>query len=173
MKNKHWIEGIQALMVPLLLSFFVAWAVVIGTTPLQMDQGGPQKVPPAPKEIPVTLIPHLSAQDPLISRDPFDLPALLKERLQARRQSLTAHVEHPVQGAQPSGAEIQPPPLRVQGLFWGGARPQAIINRQIVSAGDTVVAEGSAEVKVLDVTSDGVKISFKGREFELKGGNKR
>jgi hypothetical protein len=67
---------------------------------------------------------------------------------------------------QPAVAQIEPevvkpaPTLNIQGIFWGGQYPQAIVN-------DTVVKEGQVieEAKVMSIQRDGVKFLFANREI--------
>jgi len=70
-----------------------------------------------------------------------------------------------VQAAGPTvttAGEIKAPPLKVQGLIWGGKFPQAIINNKVVKTGDTV--ENS---QVLSIEKDGVTILFENNQFKL------
>ena len=50
------------------------------------------------------------------------------------------------------------PALRVQGIIWGGDRPQAIINDRIVELGDDV--EGAT---IKSIQKDGVNVLFDGK----------
>lgn len=54
------------------------------------------------------------------------------------------------------------PPLTVQGIIWGGKVPQAIINNKVVKAGDII-----EEVKITDITNNGVTVSFAGQQYNL------
>ncbi|MFA5320187.1 MAG: hypothetical protein WBE75_02040 [Candidatus Omnitrophota bacterium] len=55
------------------------------------------------------------------------------------------------------------PPLVVSGIIWGGAFPQAIVNRKVVKIGDMV----EAEVKVVDITKEGVVVFFDYKNYNL------
>ena len=125
----------------------------------------PPKAPPPPL---ITPPPEETDLDAL--RDPFETPPMLKELLLKRalekqrkqdfqRQLLERQGKVPV----PSAVPIQPPSLQLQGILWGSARPQAIINRRIVSVGDTV--EGAT---IVAVSKEGVNVSFSGQEIKLK-----
>lgn len=54
------------------------------------------------------------------------------------------------------------PPLTVQGLIWGGAFPQAIINNKVVRAGDSI-----GEVRVKTIDDEGVVVLFANMEHKL------
>lgn len=62
----------------------------------------------------------------------------------------------------PESAGTPPPVLNVQGLIWGGALPQAIINDKVVKAGDTI--DGA---RITDITKEGVSVLFEGRQYNL------
>lgn len=52
--------------------------------------------------------------------------------------------------------------LTVQGVIWGGKFPQAIINNQVVKAGDTI--EGA---RIISIKKEGVMVLFKDRQYNL------
>lgn len=54
------------------------------------------------------------------------------------------------------------PKLDLTGLIWNSDRPQAIINGQVVSVGDTV-----SEVKITAINKSGVDIEFKGKTLTI------
>lgn len=54
------------------------------------------------------------------------------------------------------------PSFSIQGVFWGGRFPQAIINDKIVKEGDLI-----DEAKVLRITRDHIKFLFANREFSV------
>lgn len=56
-----------------------------------------------------------------------------------------------------------PPELTINGVVWGTERPQAIINNQVVSIGDTI--ENS---KIVDIHPDGVDVIFSNKLFTIK-----
>ncbi len=47
------------------------------------------------------------------------------------------------------------PQFTVQGIFWGGRYPQAIIDDVVVKVGDTV-----KEAVIVDISRDGITVSF-------------
>ncbi|MBI3332773.1 MAG: hypothetical protein HYZ93_01630 [Candidatus Omnitrophica bacterium] len=163
---------IQQIVVVLLLITFVAlWmttqkggrtesepAPLPTASPDQASSGSlstPAESPPDPVEE------TSSDVETTAGRDPFDLPSLLQETLHQREKSAAPPEEQPAP-PQPGPVET-PPPLELQGILWGTPRPQAIINRRIVSAGDVI-----GDATVLAVRPEGVKVSLNGREFELK-----
>lgn len=54
------------------------------------------------------------------------------------------------------------PKLIVQGLIWGGAFPQAIINNTVVRKGDVI-----SDAKVVEINSEGVTVLFNRKEYNL------
>ncbi len=121
--------------------------------------------PPTPVEDP----PQSEAANPpeeiSVRRDPYAPPPLLKEVLEQRERQRQQDLGQRAHGWTPTPQEtpVQMPSLILQGIFWGIPKPQAIINRKIVSVGDTV--EGS---EVVAVTREGVTVSYNGEEHELK-----
>lgn len=134
-----------------------------------------QAPPPAPvaanaseleQTLPVSgegLAEPFQTQDLGTLRDPFQLPSLLQDRLRQRELAQEEESRRRTK-SEPSREEepVKPPPLVLQGVLWGTARPQAIINRKIVSVGDTL--EGA---KILAVSKEGVTISFEGQTFQM------
>ncbi len=64
-------------------------------------------------------------------------------------------VTHPKQ-------KITPPSLTIRGIVWGTQRPQAIVNGEVVSVGDTILG---ATVTAIDKT--GIQIDYKGKSFTI------
>ncbi|MBN1913911.1 MAG: hypothetical protein JW788_05875 [Candidatus Omnitrophica bacterium] len=63
----------------------------------------------------------------------------------------------------PQGEPSRPlPALTIQGLVWGGAFPQAIINNRVVKVGDII-----EEAKITAISKTGVKVVFDKREYDL------
>jgi hypothetical protein len=54
------------------------------------------------------------------------------------------------------------PPLKVQGIIWGGKFNQAIINNKVVKIGDTV--EGA---RVINIDKHGITVFFEGEQYTL------
>jgi len=104
---------------------------------------------------------------PRVRRDPFRLPSLLVTRIAQRkadREKLTHRQAFPrTARIDPSSVAAQRPKLVVQGIFWGIASPQVLINRQILSVGDEI--EGT---KILAVTKEGVTVSYQGQKYKLE-----
>lgn len=163
---------LQLIVVALLLVFVGVWFYtkqsLITTAPVASVAVAPPVVAPAAATPEVSIssptMPQLEEVDLDSVPDPLELSPLLKEALLERqlareRQKQLQKKHVPTQAPAP----IQPPPLQLQGVLWGTARPQAIINRRIVSVGDTI--EGAT---IVAVSREGVKISFSGEEFKLK-----
>ncbi len=64
--------------------------------------------------------------------------------------------------AAPAAEETIPSDLKINGIVWGGDRPQAIINGQVVSIGDTI-----QEAKVIAITKQGVAVRYKSKKITL------
>jgi hypothetical protein len=58
--------------------------------------------------------------------------------------------------------EVHLPTMKVQGIFWGGKFPQAIINDKIVKVDDKI--EGA---QVTEITKDSVTVFFSNKQFVL------
>ncbi len=68
------------------------------------------------------------------------------------------------QGAFDQTQQAKPlPPMTVNGLIWGGAFPQAIVNNRVVKIGDML----DSEVKVVDITREGVVVFFDYKNYSL------
>ncbi len=112
---------------------------------------------------------ELSQREPAMARDFFQLPPLLKESVRQKEQAREeARKLKEKEAARTKGGlsplkEVPPslPSLQLQGIFWG-QKPQAIINRQILSVGDKI-----EQAEVVSVTQEGVTLSFNGQEFHL------
>jgi hypothetical protein len=64
--------------------------------------------------------------------------------------------------------EVVPmPTFTVQGVFWGGNFPQAIINNKVVKEGDTI-----QEAKVISISRETVRFLFANREFSIDPSSK-
>lgn len=58
--------------------------------------------------------------------------------------------------------QVQPPPLKVTGMIWGGKFPQAIVDGKVVKAGDKV--QGA---RIISIDKEGVKVSYYNKIFNL------
>jgi hypothetical protein len=58
--------------------------------------------------------------------------------------------------------DLPMPELKVQGIFWGGIFPQAIINDKVLKAGDTV--DG---VRIISIEKDNITAFFNAKQFKL------
>lgn len=86
-------------------------------------------------------------------RDPFQAPTEKKEtkaaqEVQEKQERKTTILIQP-------GSDMGN--LKVQGIIWGGKMPQAIINDQVFSVGDSI--EGS---EILDIDKNGITLSSGG-----------
>lgn len=90
-------------------------------------------------------------------RDPFQ-PPLVKQKKKATRVEQAKQVKK-VDLLQP-GSDIGN--LKVQGIIWGGKIPQAIINDEVFSVGDTI--EG---IEILSIDKNGITLSSSGEANNL------
>ena len=82
-------------------------------------------------------------------KDPFKAP-IKKEKKPVVEATKEEKIDKPL------------PELTIKGLIWGGTIPQAIINDQVVKAGDTI-----SEVQIESISREGVTVSFNGRTYSL------
>lgn len=167
MRNVPWV---QVWMISTSMALFAAWAILtprsspLGTAPSSTATVGLREAtePVLSEAVSSAAVPV----DLTIPRDPFFIPLLLKEKLDQRNRP----VPPPPSGVGgQADLPVRLPLLQLQGVVWGMDRPQAIINRQIVSAGDILrTKETAGEIKVLAITPEGVRVAFQGREFQLK-----
>ncbi len=164
-------QVVQILVVLALVAFAVMWLLNQKPAPTYSSPAPAvqtTKVPPKPvqtPELPRTVETAPVPEMALTNRDPFQPPAPLREKIHQRELAREEEARRKKGQRQGEGAPapIQPPPLQLQGILWGTAKPQAIINRQVVSVGDTI-----GEATIVAVTQEGVTISFSGSEFQLK-----
>ncbi|MFH1777078.1 MAG: hypothetical protein ABH952_05930 [Candidatus Omnitrophota bacterium] len=64
---------------------------------------------------------------------------------------------------QPSPETIVLPKLQLQGLLSGAQTPAAIINNQIIRVGNLIM-----EAEIIEITNNGVKLLYKGKEFFIE-----
>ncbi len=123
--------------------------------------GGPEGVlkPSQPAAAPAAEKP--AEEEPAVTRDPFQLPLMLREVLRQKELARTATAK-PVE-TQTSAIPIQLPSLKLQGILWGTSKPRAIINRKVLAVGDTI-----ENAQVVSVNKEGVVVSFGGQEYRLR-----
>ncbi len=63
--------------------------------------------------------------------------------------------------------KITPPNLVISGLVWNTPRPQAIVNEQVVTIGDSI-----GDIKVLSINSQSIEIEFQGKRFVIPADKK-
>ncbi|GEM_PF-3465218 len=161
---------IQQLVVVLLLVLFVGVFLLSKKAPepggvilpSPAGAGKPTVKPSSPAPVAAPAV----SPDLTIPRDVFLLPTLLVKKLQERdteAKTLKDKKNTPLQPETVSAQQIGITDLELQGIFWGIANPQAIINRQIVSVGDRI-----KDVEVEAITKNSVILSQNGQKFELK-----
>lgn len=159
----------QIVVVVLLFVFVLLWMSLRQKTTVETSVPG-EALAPAPVSISPSgppkeeeIKPIQAEEFKLPARNPFDLPPLLRDEIQrreeaARQRALEAQAQIPG-GVTPP---VELPSLKLQGVFWGVPRPQAIINRRVLYVGDAI--EGYT---VTSITKEGVKVSFNQQEFLL------
>ena len=166
----------QLLVVGLLLIWpFLMMKPKPPSLPVSSVTAAPATAPPTAVSATEMPPPGEAPLDVASIKDPFLLPDSLKESMrrkeeqarQAERLKAEAwqrELDQQRQGIPaPEAIKIQPPPLELQGILLGGPRPQVIINRKILSVGDTIDGATVARIR-----KDEVTISFQGSEFPLE-----
>ncbi len=168
---------LQQMILLLLVLFVVIWFVLrkgSAPSPTQTPAGS-AAVQPAPAAIstpaePASAEPALTPE-PTLARDIFLIPPELVERIRRREQEERSIAEERRKAAtQPEVREVIPvqesdlaEELVLQGIFWGVPRPQALINRRILSVGDRI-----NDAEILSITREAVLLSVGGQKIELK-----
>jgi hypothetical protein len=88
-------------------------------------------------------------------RDPFEGYIVRSESLMSADE--VSSIEVP----------FDPPELTIQGITWGGAYPQAIIDNQVYRVGESV-----KEVKIINISRDGLILSYQNRHYKQSGPGK-
>ena len=172
--NKTQIQ--QLVVIVLLLVFVATWFMTRKFSSPSNSPPSQAATPQTSSKNPPELSPEshppsaeLPQQEPAMARDFFQLPALLKESMHQREQAkeeakkLKETKATPTEGGTLPPKELPPslPSLQLQGIFWG-EKPQALINRQVLSIGDKI-----EQAEVVSITKKGVTLSFRGQEFHL------
>ena len=159
----------QVIVITLLIAFGGVWAITRkgggpGLSPVMATAPATRAVPPTPEA--GALQGEGASPDSSLARDPFRLPSRLTQKVSERERTLEMERARREQPPIPQ-APAQTPPglssLALQGIFWGTDRPQAIINRRILSVGDTI--EGA---EVTAISKEGVTLTHGGQQVELK-----
>jgi len=82
------------------------------------------------------------------------------EKKEAEQQIVV--VRKPIEEAKPI-EEVQAPKIKLSGLVWNTDRPQAIVNDQVFSIGDTVDSS-----KIIDIRKDGIDVIFSDKLFTIQ-----
>lgn len=86
-------------------------------------------------------------------RDPFEAVVIEKEPEETK--SANQQFSH-------SSEEVSLPALTVQGIIWGTASPQAIINDTVVRVGSTING-----VTIEEITGSEIIVSYKNQKFSV------
>jgi len=159
----------QMLIAVLLLSSAGVWWVTRRSVPkvfLPVPVAGLVSPPVIEESSPIATEGPDQGNDSVLEKDPFAVPSLLAERfrqleLKRQREEMATAPVLVEQGRLP----VEPllPSLRLQAVLWGTDRPQAIIDRQVVSVGDVVQG-----MKILRISQEGVSVSFGKKEVVYK-----
>ncbi len=128
------------------------------SAPKELDDNLAAKKVEVPVNPEATLRPKINyqAQQP---RNPFFAP-FKEEEPEKKFEAPKTQTEKELSSASSVPANL--PPLTVQGLIWGGAFPQAIINNIVVRKGDVI-----EKAKVTAIEKEGVTVVFADREYKL------
>ncbi len=161
---------IQQLVVALLLALFVGFFLISRKPeePAQMLPSSPEAAAPAEARVratePAPAAGPAAPENLSPPRDIFLPPSLLLQRLQQKDQEAQQTASQEASSAAGlSSLQTGDTEIKLQGIFWGVAKPQAIINRKILSVGDRI--EG-AEVEA--ISKESVTLSLNGQKIELK-----
>ncbi|MBI3318346.1 MAG: hypothetical protein HYZ90_04250 [Candidatus Omnitrophica bacterium] len=161
-----------------LIAFLLLFALVWTLTRKLPETASLQTPPPVllpkavtpPEEKPEATPPAVPLEkETPVARNPFELPKLLKEVWQQkelareRQEQERLEREQESRDSQKAVPEQPPPSLELQGILWTAREPKAIINRQIVSVGDSL----PGNVEVTSITKDRVRVSYPGGNIEL------
>lgn len=136
--------------------FFIWWVMAAGVCAAQEQAANV----PAAQAAPSDALPDLSSL-----RNPF-VPVIPPPKI------VETPVEQPVrkvdniitvpQAPPQRRPPVPPPSLSIQGIVWGGDRPQAIIGGKVVGVGDTVQG-----VKIVSIRKSGIDVLSGGRKFHV------
>lgn len=165
----------QIIVIVLLIIFGAVWAStrkapVPGGSPSPAVTGPQPGAAPAHRPAEPAPVEEREPEGDL-ARDLFQLPANLLQKIRERERVLEEQarlqreqaLQPPNAPAAPVGPPLELSSLELQGIFWGTGTPQAIINRKILSVGDTI-----EEAEVTAINEEGVTLSYGGQEVELK-----
>ncbi|MBI3312206.1 MAG: hypothetical protein HYZ88_01605 [Candidatus Omnitrophica bacterium] len=150
----------QIVVVILLIAFGIVW--IVSRQPSNPMPAVPAvTTPTGPSEQPEASEPRPPA--PEISRDLFLPPDAFQQRIRQRELEQERQSQPPSAAPAPEAAAVDLSRFTVQGVFWGTSRPQAIINRKIVSVGDEI--DGA---KITSISKERILLELNGTEAELK-----
>jgi hypothetical protein len=82
------------------------------------------------------------------------------------RDPFKSYIVKPVEQPSQQETEVevvrQVPSFSIQGIFWGGNFPQAIINDKVVKEGDTL-----QDAKIISITKERIRFLFANREISV------
>ena len=96
-------------------------------------------------------------------------PASSRKEAAQKVEYTSGNLRDPFESPFEMGEQIQKetivglPQLQVQGMIWGSAMPQAIVNNMIVKIGEIV--DGA---EILDIRKEGVYVLYEGKQYILR-----
>ena len=94
---------------------------------------------------------------------------ILRPKIEYKAETLRDPFQGPITKEAVGGDRIKAgsgegkaPPLKVQGVIWGGSLSQAIINNKVVTIGDDI--EGA---KIIYIDRQGITVIFEGKQYRL------
>lgn len=132
-----------------------------------------EKPAPHPLEKPIDTVSPVSDVGTLdhtgfVERDPLfhSLPVKIKEEEPEEGETAPRETEKEKSIPEPP-KEIILPTFTVTGIVWGKADPRAIIDDKVYRTGDIIKG-----AKILDITEQGIRMLYEGKEFCVGMGNK-
>ncbi|MEA3328218.1 MAG: hypothetical protein U9Q08_00535 [Candidatus Omnitrophota bacterium] len=73
----------------------------------------------------------------------------------------------PVEVSEEKGQPAALPIFEIQGMIWGGIRPQAIINNGVFEQGDII-----QEAEIIEIDKQGITFLYRGKKFIIRPAGK-
>ncbi len=133
------------------ISFLILCAIKDGSLFIFAQQKGANN-----KEKGIIPVDYTGAQ----YRDPLELPMELRTPIKPVVETAaqpTLKIEREIE------REIVLPTFTIQGIVWGGVKPQALINQGLCEKGDIIKG-----AKIADITKEGVTFVYKNKKFIIQ-----
>jgi len=144
------------------------WLIIIGCFlfPLQVLAQGQKEAVAAPSmkgaEDPAVVDFLMNPKNPFMSQIPQEIVVQKPVEKKVVPVKSVTPIKKPLSKPKIEVIDKKSLNLKLNGMVWGGPKPQAIINDRIVSEGDIIESK-----KIESITKMGVRIRYKGRVFFL------